>query len=86
MLDASIANARGDERAAVASLRASIETAKRSNMTMHAAAALRRLGALLGGEQGAALIAEAHAAMAAEEIVAPARWAKMRLPGRWGRD
>ncbi len=86
MLDASIANARGDECAAVASLRASVETAKRANMTMHGAAALRRLGALLGGEQGEALIAEADAAMAAEEIVAPARWAQMLLPGRWRRD
>jgi hypothetical protein len=86
MLDASIANARGDEPAAVASLRASIETAKRSHMTMHGAAAMRRLGALIGGEQGAVLSAEADAAMAAEEIVAPARWTMMLLPGRWGRD
>ena len=84
MLEASVANARGDTLGAIASLRACIELAKRGDMSMHGAAAARRLGALVGGEQGEALIVEADAAMAAEEILAPARWTRMLLPGRFG--
>lgn len=86
MLDASIANARGDTPGAVASLRACLDLAKRAEMSMHGAAAARQLGALLGGEQGQAWIAEADALMTAEEILAPARWARMLLPGRFERS
>jgi predicted Ser/Thr protein kinase len=83
LLYGAIANARGDAQAAVASLRTSIETAKRAEMSMHGAAAVRQLGLLLGGEEGAQHIAEADAAMEAEDIRAPERWATMLLPGRW---
>jgi hypothetical protein len=86
MLDASVANARGDTLGAVASLRVCLELAKRAEMPMHGAAAARQLGNLLGGAEGKGWIAEADAAMAAEEIMAPARWASMLLPGRFGRD
>ena len=86
MLDASVANARDDTQRAIAALGACVELAKRADMSMHGAAAARQLGALLGGEQGRAMIAEADATMAAEEIRAPARWAAMLLPGRFGRD
>ena len=73
----------GSQRAKAA-LSACVELAKRADMSMHGAAAARQLGALHGGEQGRALIAEADAAMAAEEILAPARWAAMLVPGRFG--
>jgi tetratricopeptide (TPR) repeat protein/predicted Ser/Thr protein kinase len=86
MLEACVANARGDTAGAIASLRTSVELAGRAEMAMHGAAAARQLGALLGGEQGNAQTAEADAAMAAEEIRAPARWATMLLPGRFGLD
>jgi hypothetical protein len=85
LLDASVANARGDTPATIAALRACIDLAKRADMSMHGAAAARQLGALLG-EHGRALIAEADAAMAAEDILAPARWTAMLLPGRFGSD
>jgi serine/threonine protein kinase len=86
MLDASIANACGDAPRTMASLRACVELARSAEMPMHGAAASRRLGALLGGERGDVLIAEADAAMVAEDIVAPARWSRMLVPGQFGRD
>ena len=55
-------------------------------MPMHGAAASRRLGALIGGEQGETLILEADAAMNAEDIAAPVQWSHMLIPGRFGRD
>jgi hypothetical protein len=83
LLYAAIANARGDAHAAVASLRTAIETAKRAEMSMHGAAAMRQLGVLLGGDEGARCIAEADGAMEAEDIRAPERWATMLVPGCW---
>lgn len=83
MLCASVASARGDEAAAIDALRTSIELARRAEMAMHGAAAVWQLGALLGGEPGSVHAASAQAAMQAEDIRAPARWANMLLPGRW---
>lgn len=85
LLHAAIANARGDAGAAIASLEASIETARRAEMAMHGAAATRQLGRLLGGDEGAHCLAEAEAAMNTEDIRAPDRWAAMLVPGRWDR-
>jgi hypothetical protein len=85
LLYAAVWNARGDAEAAAASLKAAIEAAERAGMPMHGAAATRQLGALLGGDEGARCIAEADAAMGAEEIRAPHRWATMLIPGRWTR-
>jgi tetratricopeptide (TPR) repeat protein/predicted Ser/Thr protein kinase len=84
MLHASLANARGDNAAAIEALRAAIDLSQRAEMPMHGAAAEWQLGALLGGEAGAAHVAAAQAAMQAEDIRAPARWANMLVPGRWG--
>src|SRR5262249_17710519 len=50
---------------------------------IHAAAARRRRGELLGGEEGAALIESADATMRAQAIVDPARMTSALLPGRW---
>jgi len=82
LLHAAIANARGDADAAVTALRASVETARRAEMSMHGAAAAWQLGQLLGGDEGARHVAEAEGAMNAEEIRAPERWAAMLIPGR----
>jgi hypothetical protein len=84
LLRAAIANARDDADAAVAALEASIETARRAEMSMHGAAATWQLGRLLGGDEGARHLAEAEAAMKAEDIRTPDRWAAMLVPGRWG--
>jgi hypothetical protein len=84
MLRAATANAEGDERGAVAALRVAIEGAAATEMKLHMWCARRQLGCLLGGEEGDRYIAQADAAMQAEGIRAPARMARMFLPGRWG--
>ena len=48
-----------------------------------ARAARYQLGQLLGGDEGAVLVAEAEHAMKAEGVRAPARMAGFLLPGRW---
>ena len=50
-------------------------------MGLFAAAARRRLGGLLGGDEGRALIAQADAWMAGQEIRNPARMAACIAPG-----
>jgi hypothetical protein len=50
-------------------------------MNLFAAAARRRLGQLLGGNCGQALIAQADAWMAGQGIVNPARMTAMLAPG-----
>lgn len=82
LLQAAIANARGNDEAAVKALRASVETARRAEMSMHGAAAAWQLGQQLGGDEGARLVSEAEAAMNAEDIRAPERWTAMLIPGR----
>jgi hypothetical protein len=74
----------GNAEAAVAELDCGI-TAAGDQMLLHAAAARRRKGQLLGGDQGAALVAEADAWMKSEHIVNPARMTEVYLPGRWSR-
>ena len=51
------------------------------DMGLFAAAARRRLGTLLGGDAGRALIAQADAWMAAQEVRNPARMAAGLAPG-----
>ncbi|MGO9471148.1 MAG: serine/threonine-protein kinase PknK [Isosphaeraceae bacterium] len=52
------------------------------DMPLHAAAARRRLGELIGGDAGTALIAEVDAWMSSQGIRRPARLTTMYLPGR----
>jgi serine/threonine protein kinase len=51
-----------------------------TSMLLHAAAVRLRLGLLVGGEEGQALVAQATATMKAEEIVQPERMARMLCP------
>ena len=76
-------NAAGDREAAIAALRAVLESAEAANMPMHAAVARYRLGALLGGDKGNSLARSAHQAVGARGIRDPARWASIYLPGSW---
>jgi serine/threonine protein kinase len=54
---------------------------ERADMGQHAAIARRRLGQLLGGETGSALVVAADAWLLAEDVVSPARTAAMLAPG-----
>ena len=71
--------ARGDGDA-IALLRQAIELAAAHDMAQHLAAARDRLGALVGGDEGAALRAAAAAYATAEGIVDPARMFEILAP------
>jgi hypothetical protein len=81
---AAAANAEGDTATATTALRAAIERADAADMGLHAAVARYQLGWLLGGDEGAELRRQGERAMTSEGVRAPARMARMILPGRWG--
>ncbi len=83
MLAAGIAKAAGDTAATERALRASIERATATEMSLHAEAARNQLGWLLGGEAGEAMVVEAADAMKTMGVRAPERYAGMLLPGQW---
>jgi hypothetical protein len=82
-------------RACVAARRGDLETAARlfeqaahgfeaADLLLHASAARRRLGEILGGEQGKNLMTAADAWMSGQNIASPARMTTMLAPG-WRR-
>jgi hypothetical protein len=73
LLAAGIAGRRGDVPEAVVRLLAAERAARQADLLLVEAAARRRRGELLGGDEGAALIASAEAFMADEAIVRPER-------------
>ncbi len=83
ILSAGVANASGDRSGAIAGLRAAIDLAEAAHMSGYATAARHQLGLLLGGEDGRKLVALAEAAMIAQGIRVPARFASTLVPGRW---
>jgi hypothetical protein len=84
ILRAGRARAEGDPARAAESLRTAIERARASEMAVFEASARLQLGLLLGGDQGAGLVHEAEDSMAARGVRAPARFAAVLVPGRWG--
>jgi len=85
MLAASIAIESGDAAGARVALQRAIAAAEAVEMALHAAAARRQLGMLLGGGAGAATVGQADEAMKALGVRVPERYAQMLLPGRWSR-
>jgi len=83
ILTAGVAKVEGDRASAAASLRAAVELAHAADMSLYATAARHELGLVLGGQEGAEIVARAQDDMKAQEIVAPARFAAMLVPGRW---
>jgi serine/threonine protein kinase len=83
ILTAGAANAEGDRPGAIAALRSAIDRAVAADMTGYAAAARYQLGSLLGGEEGAALVARGEEALRAQDVRVPARFAATLVPGRW---
>jgi serine/threonine protein kinase len=78
---AGIAEIRGNRAQAVTHLRAAVAQAEAAEMALHANVARARLGELLAGDEGAALVTEAREWMAAQEIRVPARFVGMLAPG-----
>jgi len=76
-----VALQRGDTARACAELRRAAETATEQGMELEMAAARRRLGTIVGGTEGAVLIARAEEWLAGEGIVAPDRMLEIVAPG-----
>jgi hypothetical protein len=81
LLRAGIATVRGDHERAAAGLRAAADQFAALEMHLHATAARRRLGEVLGGATGAALVSEADAWMRAQTIRDPAHMTSVYAPG-----
>jgi tetratricopeptide (TPR) repeat protein len=80
-LRAGVAARRRDRTGAVLLLREAVERLEAVDMHLHAAAARRRMGELLGGGEGRDLLARADAWMAAQTIANPARMTDLHAPG-----
>jgi hypothetical protein len=77
---AGTAHLRGDADTERARLEAAIASLDALDTRLYAAAARRRLGQILGGDEGAALIRAADAFMAERAIARPERMAAMLAP------
>ena len=84
LLRAGIASVRGDMDAARDLLARSLVGLEAADVGLYANAARRRLGEVLGGDEGSQLIREADATMRREAIKAPDRFAAMLAPGAYG--
>ncbi|MGO9834425.1 MAG: protein kinase domain-containing protein [Polyangiaceae bacterium] len=83
VVEAAAENAAGNQVAAVAALRAAVGSAEDSLMAMHATVARHRLGTVIGGDEGRALVDRANETLAREGIACPERWMAIYLPGVW---
>jgi hypothetical protein len=80
-----LANEKGDGGAAERHLRAAVDRASAADMALYAGSARRRLGELVGGEEGTALLRQADSALTDRGVRVPERFAAMLVPGRWVR-
>jgi eukaryotic-like serine/threonine-protein kinase len=76
-------NADGNRAASIAALRLAIKRTEDSDTVVFAAPARYRLGELLGGSEGRALVEGALQTMTAQGIRNPPRWVALITPGRW---
>jgi hypothetical protein len=81
LLLAGAAALRGENDRSVQALRDAARLFDETNLALFAAVARLRLGALLGGKEGASLVAEADEWMLAEGVRRPERIAAMMAPG-----
>lgn len=79
-LHAGLAQIRGDDSTARASLEHAIAAFEAVDMALFAKAARHRLAALLGGHDGAGLASEAVSWFARQDVVSPARMTAMLTP------
>jgi hypothetical protein len=83
LLRAGAAATRGDHDRSLRLLESAEAGFAAADMALHAAAARRRRGELLGGDTGRALVTTADAWMAQQSIKRPERMTAMLAPGRW---
>jgi hypothetical protein len=81
LVRAGVAAARGERDRAASELESAEKALRDADMALHAAAAQRRRGELLGGAEGARLIEASGAWMTGQSIENPARMAAMLAPG-----
>jgi hypothetical protein len=84
LLLAGIARTRGNRDAAVAKLRLALEGFEKVELALHAAATRHRLGELLGGTEGAALVEAANTWMGRQGIFNPIAMTALYAPGFGG--
>jgi hypothetical protein len=72
---------RGNEERSVGMLRAAVTAFDDARFNLFAAAAKRRLGKLLGGDEGQALMVRGEADMREEAVVNPHRVTRLLAPG-----
>ncbi|MDX6444856.1 MAG: eukaryotic-like serine/threonine-protein kinase [Blastocatellia bacterium] len=81
LIRAGLARRRGDDARAVKLISQAIEGLEASDMALYAATARRKLGEVMGGDQGRELIAQADHWMTKQQIKNPAAVANLMAPG-----
>ncbi|MEP7120388.1 MAG: AAA family ATPase [Byssovorax sp.] len=81
LLRAGVASARGDRGTAITTLDRAIRGFHAADLALYDAAARRRLGALLGGDDGATMVRKATTWMEAQGVVSPAKLTALLAPG-----
>ena len=81
LLKAGAANLLGDVEAAVRHLETAEEKFVEAEMAAYLAVTRRRRGALIGGDEGRRLVAEADGWLRNQGIRNPVAWARMYAPG-----
>ena len=81
LLQAGAANLSGEPAAALGHLEAAERKFADAEMAAYVAVTKRRRGALIGGDEGRELIAEADAWLTGQGIVNPVAWSRMYAPG-----
>lgn len=79
-IQAAVAWHRGDRGESVRLFRSAADGLDRHSLRLHAAATRRRLGELLGGDEGRDMVGIADAAMLAQQVRDPARLTDMFVP------
>jgi hypothetical protein len=80
LLDAGVAVAKGDHANAVALTRRALEQAHLTHCLPYAALTKRRLGELVGGDEGAALLREGDAESRVAGFINPERACELAIP------
>ena len=81
LIRAGAAAVRGRDDAVAAHLRAAVELFEAADMAAYANVARARLGAVIGGDEGAGLTRQSDVFMAAEGVARPDRFVAMLAPG-----